>query len=153
MSNSLNVSASGMTAKVHGFTLIEMMITVAILGILATIALPSYTEYVRKGERSQARTAIMELMTQQERYFTHYNTYAALTLGQTGTEFKTWTGDGGLNGASHKLKAEACTGQTIAQCVKITASPVKADAEVGDIWLQSNGQKSCTGTKKEQCWK
>ena len=51
-----------------GFTLVEVMIVVAIVGILASIAYPSYQESVRKGRRAQARTALSELVQQQERY-------------------------------------------------------------------------------------
>ncbi|RZM02652.1 MAG: type IV pilin protein, partial [Variovorax sp.] len=58
-----------------GFTLIELMIVVAIVGILATIAYPSYRESVLKGRRAEARTALLELMQQQERYMTQRGAY------------------------------------------------------------------------------
>ena len=59
-----------------GFTLIEMMVVVAIVAILASIAYPSYQESVRKGRRAQATADLGELAQALERHFTVNNTYA-----------------------------------------------------------------------------
>ncbi|MBK1731990.1 hypothetical protein CKO41_09340 [Thiococcus pfennigii] len=60
----------------RGFTLIELMITVAIVGILAAIAYPSYQEQIRKARRADAQAALLELAQFMERYYTMNNTYA-----------------------------------------------------------------------------
>lgn len=60
----------------RGFTLIEVMIVVAVVAILASIAVPSYNEHVRKGRRAQAKADAIEYAQQAERYFTSNNTYA-----------------------------------------------------------------------------
>ena len=70
--------------KFRGFTLIEVMITVAIVGVLSAIAYPSYTSSILKGKRAQGRTALVELMQQQERYFTERNCYLGFTTASTG---------------------------------------------------------------------
>jgi type IV pilus assembly protein PilE len=59
----------------HGFTLIEVMIVVAIVGILSTIAYPTYTEYIARGHRSEARAALLQAAQWLERSATATGTY------------------------------------------------------------------------------
>ncbi|MCW8929264.1 MAG: type IV pilin protein [Gammaproteobacteria bacterium] len=61
--------------KHSGFTLIEIMITVAIVAILASIAIPAYTEYVQRAKRSQAQGALLGLSAALERSFVDNNNY------------------------------------------------------------------------------
>ena len=60
-----------------GFTLIEIMITVAILAILASIALPSYTDYIRRGKIPEATSALLALKTKFEQFFQDNRSYCA----------------------------------------------------------------------------
>jgi len=59
----------------HGFTLIELMIAVAIVGILAAIAIPSYTSYVQKARRTSAKTALLDLASREAKYYSTNNAY------------------------------------------------------------------------------
>ncbi len=63
-----------------GFTLIELMITVAVVAILAAIAYPSYQDQIRKSRRAQAKADLVELAQLAERFHTVNNTYAGWTL-------------------------------------------------------------------------
>jgi type IV pilus assembly protein PilE len=145
-----------------GFTLIELMIVVAVVGILAAIAYPSYTDSVLKGRRTQARTAILDLLQQQERYMTQNNTYLSFTnvAGTTSpaaVPFKVYTGDTGTNPA-YWLSADTCDAtQNINECVKVTATPTATnDTAVAALSMTTNGVKSCSGTAATSnptlCW-
>ena len=59
-----------------GFTLIELMIAVAIIGVLSAIALPSYTESVKKGKRTEAKVELLRIAQMQESYFVQNLSYA-----------------------------------------------------------------------------
>ncbi|WP_281174002.1 type IV pilin protein [Andreprevotia chitinilytica] len=69
--------------KETGFTLIEIMTVLAIMGILVAIALPAYQTYVRKSRRAVAKTALLDLSSRQEKYYSLNNAYATnlTTLG------------------------------------------------------------------------
>jgi len=62
--------------KHKGFTLIELMITILIVAILASIAIPSYREYVIRGNRTAAQAVMMEIATRQQQFFVANRTYA-----------------------------------------------------------------------------
>ncbi|CAN4276699.1 PilE Tfp pilus assembly protein PilE [Methylophilaceae bacterium] len=59
----------------QGFTLIELMIVVAIIGILASIAIPSYTEYIRRARATEATSALADMRIKMEQYFQDNRTY------------------------------------------------------------------------------
>lgn len=148
-----------MKNRTFGFTLIELMIVVAVVGILAAVAIPSYQDSVRKGKRAEGRAALTGLLQQQERYMTQMNTYLAFTnsAGATtptsaATTFKVFSGDN-LAKAAYLLKASVCDGSTaIKDCVMVEAVPNFNDSEAGTLQLLSTGTKTCTGSKSSVCW-
>ena len=137
-----------------GFTLIELMIVVAIVGILATIAYPSYRESVLKGRRAEARTALLELMQQQERYMTQRGAYLKFIADNPAAAaiFKIYSGDAvTAANAKYKLSAAQCpaasggTQPSLAECIQLTATPQSADPVVNALSLTSTGARSCDG--------
>lgn len=137
----------------RGFTLVELMITVAIIGILASIALPAYNDSVRKGRRAQGRTALLEAMQAQERWFTQRNSYLEILVPGESTNIKMTSGDGSGTPA-YRLTAVTCNAATpIASCVKLVAQPTIPDPETGNLTLFSTGLKSCEGASNANaCW-
>jgi len=69
---------------VRGFTLVELTIAVAVVGILAAVALPSYREHVAASRRADARSALLSIAQLMERNYTERFTYAGVSLGATG---------------------------------------------------------------------
>ena len=145
-------------SKVRGFSLIELMIVVGIVGILAAIAYPSYNESVLKGRRAEGRTALTDLMIQQERYMTQNGTYFAFTnaLGVTVpavVPLKTYSGESSAN-PLYDLSAAACGAQPVNVCIQLSATPRHVDAKPGNLTFDSTGTKSCNGgSDVSVCWK
>lgn len=136
--------------KNNGFSLIELMIVVAIIGIITAVALPSYSSYITRSKRTECRTAVMQVMQQQERYYTQQNLYCNSSTA-CGSGFRQFSGDT-LSGSACTIAAAACSGSTLNACVTVTATPLRADPEVGNITMQSDGTKGCSGTNQAKCW-
>jgi len=72
-----------MLNRLQGFTLIELMITIAIIGILSSIALPAYNDYVKRGKLTEATATLSDLRFQMERYYQDNRRYMTAVDGDT----------------------------------------------------------------------
>ena len=146
-----------------GFTLIELMIVVAIVGILAAVAYPAYTNSIAKGKRGEARAALMNLLQQEERYLTQMNTYEPFTLGTPGTlPFKAYSStDSPQASSSHLLGARLCqpvgsVTPTKQDCIEVFAEPQSgefSDPGITSMAIDTQGRRTCAGTQTDRCWK
>jgi type IV pilus assembly protein PilE len=138
-----------MLRKETGFTLIELMITVAIVGILAAIALPSYRNYVMRGHRDEAETVMLQVAQEQERYYTMNNTY---------NWSATQVSPLGATGSSILYNITVASGTApagfLVQAVPASGSSQSPDTQCGTLTLDSLGNKGSSGSyATADCWK
>jgi type IV pilus assembly protein PilE len=138
----------------NGFTLIELMITVAVVGILAGIAYPSYQDSVMKTRRADAEGALLGLANAMERHFTETSSYlgAGTIDGNTGspTIFSaTSPVDGGT--AYYNLTINAVTASTYT--LNATPTGSQSDDECGTLSLTQTGARGVsTALAVDDCW-
>lgn len=141
-----------MKTKLRGFTLIELMVTVAIVGILASIAMPSYLEYIKKGKRSEAEGALVTFANAMEQWRLQNGSYCdaggtggASSCGSTET-FDTGSPtifsnivpiSGGTTTYNLTISAVTATSYTL------TAAPTGAQASDGALSITNTGTKTC----------
>lgn len=143
-----------------GFTLIELMITVAIIGILAAIAYPSYTAHVEKSRRADAKVALNELVQRQESYFLRNFSYASTLaqLGYAGTD----SPDGHYTLAIASVTPSACAGTNASRCSAYTLSAVPKvggvqvhDSKCASFTIDNRGTtaaKDSANNAAAHCW-
>ena len=158
-----------MNRLLRGFTLVELVIVILVIAILASVAIPSYVEYVAKGKRADAEAALMGLANALERHFTASGNYCDAANGEGETVAD--CGDAGTNDigppsiyptvspldepvAAYNLTISAATETTY------TLSATRTGPQIGDkcgtLTYQNTGQKGITdqdsGVTWQDCW-
>lgn len=143
--------------KTRGFTLIEVMVVVAIVGLLAMVAIPSYLDHLKKGRRTDAKTALFEFATRQERHASIKNVYAdtpdQLGYGAASTTFPINVLSGGTS--YYKLSVTLATDK-LAFTAKATPQGSQLADTCGIFTLDNLGTQSnevpVATTDTSMCW-
>ncbi|WP_022964964.1 type IV pilin protein [Denitrificimonas caeni] len=138
-----------MKAVQQGFTLIEVMIVVAIIGILAAIAYPSYDEYVKRGNRTEGQAFLSDVAARQERYFAQNNVYvtAIADIAKLGLSSPTRSATSKYTLAIAKVADDG--GYTL------TANNQFNDAKCATLTLDALGVRGSSGSRSDNndCWR
>lgn len=158
----------------EGFTLIELMITVVIIGILASIALPSYSSYIARARRADARTQLTQAAQFMQRFYSANDSYSTdrasnSVLTAMPSNLKQSPADSTAGTAIYQLNTSIAAAGNYALTVTagsytLTMAPISgspaANDKCGMLTLTSIGVRgciigstACTTAQRDDCWK
>lgn len=137
--------------RMAGVTLLELMAVVMVIGILGMIALPSYRQYVMRAQRTEAKSALLQLATNQERFYLANRRYG-VTADLADLGFPTGKSEKGTYSI-------AVTSANTAQTYTATATPATGgavdmtlDSMCTSFSITADGQRTATGSAPDTCW-
>ena len=133
----------------QGFSLIELMIAVVIVGILAAVAIPMYSDYVTRSRRADGQATLMQVAQELERCYTQFSKYNDNNCSVVNSGVVSETSDQGFYGIS------ASGGNLTESTFTLTATPQNEQADDTDctaLTLTHLGEQSATGDDPDSCW-
>ena len=130
--------------RMRGVTLMELMIVVVIVGVLAAIAVPSYQRYTLRAQRTEAKSALLQLAANQERYYTQNGNSFTTVLADLNVEATTENG-------RYTISVDAADATTFtARAAAIDAQ--LADAECQAFTINAQGVRTAAPDPNGNCW-
>lgn len=145
-----------MTDISRGFTLVETLLALTLIGLLAAMAYPSYARHLHKGERQAIQTALHEQLLQQEQYRVQHNRYAEFDAGEPGD--LPFRADSMHGKVRYVLGARVCrsggTSQTAtSDCIEAYAQPATLHTAYPAFAIDSLGRRRCPDAPGvTSCW-
>jgi len=140
-----------------GVTLLELMTVVVIIGVLTSIAIPSYRRYTLRAQRSDATAALLRIAAAQEKFYLQNNTYTT-TVGAGGLNLGAGTSERGW----YNLTIAAPAGFTIGTAYLATATAASGQAQITDLdcrtfTIRETGERAAANsggtTNTPNCWR
>ena len=125
--------------KQTGFSLIELMIVILIIGILASVAVPSYNSYVIRSSRIDGMTSLQNIMRAQIDFSANEFAY---TINLTDLNFDSSQAS---SAGRYRITAGPCGSEPLTQCIRLTATPLLGQASDGPLTLDSRGNRTHNG--------
>ncbi len=143
----------------HGFTLLELMIVVALIAILTLFAIPSYLSHIERTRRTDGAQSLLEAYARMERYYTENNTYATATINTNGSTDILTDPEGGTAGQAPSRDGYYTIRITAQNASSFTLSAIPDAEQAGDtlcgtLTINQLSRRSQTGTGSvDDCWK
>jgi type IV pilus assembly protein PilE len=141
-----------MKRRQHGITLLELMAVVMVIGILGIIAIPSYRQYVMRAHRAEAKAALLQLQTNQERYYLNAREYGTVDELVAANLLR-------AGGLSERGTYRITIADADAQTYTATATPIaggafdmRDDAQCATFSITAQGERTATGSAADTCW-
>lgn len=142
--------------RARGFTLTELIVVVAIIGVLAAIGYPAYNDHTRKGRRAEVKTKLLTVAQRQERAYTDNGTYAADIAPLFGLAAGTpiYSGENNDPSSAYVITvAPAAGGINTGYTLTATPNGSFSDPDCGTLTLTSTGMKGRSGSAAlNRCW-
>lgn len=140
---------------VMGVTLLELMAVVLVIGVLGVIAIPSYRQYSMRAQRTDAKTALLQLATNQERYYLANNSYGTVAQLQAADLLSGGGGDAFSERGAYQITIPVANATTFTA----TATPVAGgsinmmqDDQCTSFSITAQGVRTATGDAPDNCW-
>ena len=134
-------------ARHKGFTLIELMVALAIIGIIAAIAFPSYLKSAQRGRRSDAKSALSQAAQALERCYTQYGSYNSANCAEVTTLTAGTTSQQGYYTINFAVSTDIT-----ATTYKVTATPVAGGAQAKDTDCSTMTIDNQGNQAPSSCW-